>query len=362
MNSDLMPEDILKPQLLSTLALVFSLEEPLTSMVIGQGLINHSWKLNTPNGNFILQKINTAVFRHPENIENNLRVISEYLSSHHPGYNFIAPVPASDGKGMIRITGEGYFRLFPFVEGSVSKDVTETPEQAFEAAIQFGRFTRLLSGLDVSQLKVTIPGFHDLSWRYEQFVTALEHGNTERIKGSAILIAEMQEHSGIVREYESILANPDFRLRVTHHDTKISNILFDKNDKGICVIDLDTVMPGYFFSDVGDMMRTYVCPVSEEEKDFSKILIREEFYKAIVRGYYGEMKNELTDKEKDHFFYAGKFMIYMQALRFLTDHINNDMYYGAAYPGHNFIRAGNQAMLLKRLIEKEAELTGTISI
>ena len=115
-------------------------------------------------------------------------------------------------------------------------------------------------------------------------------------------------------------------------------------------------MPGYFISDVGDMMRTYLSPVSEEEKDFDKIIVREEMYKAIVLGYYSEMKNELTSTEKKYFFYAGKFMIYMQALRFLTDHLNDDKYYGARYPGHNFMRAGNQTVLLKRLVEKESLL------
>jgi hypothetical protein len=117
------------------------------------------------------------------------------------------------------------------------------------------------------------------------------------------------------------------------------------------VIDLDTVMPGHFISDVGDMMRTYLSPVSEEEKDFAKIEVREDFYQAIVNGYYNEMKDILTETEKRYFFYAGKFMIYMQAIRFLTDYLNNDVYYGSRYPGHNLIRAGNQAVLLQRLLD-----------
>ncbi|MEZ5027700.1 MAG: hypothetical protein R2765_02815 [Ferruginibacter sp.] len=129
--------------------------------------------------------------------------------------------------------------------------------------------------------------------------------------------------------------------------------MFDEAGKGLCVIDLDTVMPGYFISDVGDMMRTYLSPVSEEEKDFRKINIRDDFYEAIVKGYYRQMKDELTQTEKKYFFYSGTFMIYMQAIRFLTDYLNNDIYYGAKYPGHNLVRAGNQAVLLQRLLEKE---------
>jgi hypothetical protein len=246
--------------------------------------------------------------------------------------------------------------MFPFIRGSHSKDVVETADQAYEAAVQFGRFTGLLSGLDVAQLKITIPLFHDLDLRYQQFLESIETGNYERIIESNFLIRELLGHSDIVTEFQKIKSDPLFKLRVTHHDTKISNVLFDKENKGLCVIDLDTIMPGYFISDVGDMMRTYLSPVSEEEEDFDKIVIREDIYKAIVQGYYNEMKGELTETEKSHFFYAGKFMIYMQALRFLTDHLNDDRYYRAKYPGHNFVRAGNQLILLQRLVEKESVL------
>lgn len=123
------------------------------------------------------------------------------------------------------------------------------------------------------------------------------------------------------------------------------------HEKGICVIDLDTVMPGYFISDVGDMMRTYLSPVNEEETDFSKIQIRAEYYNAVVNGYLSEMETELTGSEKEQLHFAGKFMIYMQALRFLTDYLMNDVYYGAAYPKHNLNRLLNQIQLLNRFME-----------
>ncbi len=132
--------------------------------------------------------------------------------------------------------------------------------------------------------------------------------------------------------------------------------MFDDNDKGLCVIDLDTVMPGYFISDVGDMMRTCLSPVSEEEKDFSRIHIREAYYKAIVEGYTEGMEGKLSDAEKHSFFDAGCYLIYMQALRFLADHINNDVYYGAKYEGHNYVRACNQIVLLEKMLEKENQL------
>jgi Ser/Thr protein kinase RdoA (MazF antagonist) len=167
-------------------------------------------------------------------------------------------------------------------------------------------------------------------------------------------------HRHIVDEYERIKNNPDFRLRVTHHDTKISNVLFDDTDNALCVIDLDTVMPGYFISDVGDMMRTYLSPAGEEERDFSKIEVRVDFFKAIVSGYLHQMNDALTDAEKESFVYAGKFLIYMQALRFFSDHLNNDVYYGAAYEGQNEVRAQNQVVLLQRLCEKESTLQALV--
>jgi Ser/Thr protein kinase RdoA (MazF antagonist) len=331
-------------------------EEGLGIEPFGSGLINHTWKVTTPGQAYILQRVNEAVFHQPEDIAHNVRLIADHLQQHHPDYLFVAPVVAENGCDLIYVEGKGYFRLFPFVEGSHSINVVQTPGQAYEAARQFGRFTRLLSGLDAGQLKTTIPSFHDLALRYLQFQLAVDKRDSTRLEESAELITFLTRHSGIVNEYEQIKQSPRFRLRVTHHDTKISNVLLDQQGRGLCVIDLDTVMPGYFISDVGDMMRTYLSPVSEEERDFDKIIIRDDYYKAIVEGYCREMQDELTSVERQHFFYAGRFMIYMQALRFLTDHLNGDVYYGARYTGHNFIRAANQVTLLQRLMEKEAEL------
>lgn len=237
----------------------------------------------------------------------------------------------------------------PFVKDSVTLHTVTHPDQAYEAARQFGKFTRLLSGFDAGTLQITIPDFHNLTLRYEQFNTALAQGNPQRIDETRETIEVLQQYRWIVDEFEGIRKNPDFRIRVTHHDTKISNVLFDKNGKGICVIDLDTVMPGYFISDFGDMIRTYVSPANEEEQDFDKIHVREDVLDAIIKGYLEFMGDELTDTEKNHIRYSGMFMIYMQALRFLTDHLNNDVYYGARYEGHNLVRAMNQVRLLSQL-------------
>jgi Ser/Thr protein kinase RdoA (MazF antagonist) len=232
-------------------------------------------------------------------------------------------------------------------------DVLTTPAQAYEASLQFGKFTKLLNGFKAANLKITLPDFHNLLLRYTQFEMALINGNKQRMQQSSKLIEAAKNYEPLCSIYEAIKTNSAFHVRVTHHDTKISNVLFDENKKSLCVIDLDTVMRGYFISDAGDMMRTYLSPVSEEEKDFAKIEVREDFFEALAKGYLSQMKELLTADEINHFVYAGKFMIYMQALRFLTDYLNNDVYYGAKYEGNNLIRAGNQFTLLQRFIDKE---------
>lgn len=335
-------------------------KENCTIRGFGSGLINHTWKIDDGSKSYVLQRVNHKVFKQPHFIADNLRLIADYFKQHHPTYLFTAPLQTLPGDELVE-DKEGYFRLFDFVPASHTVDVVDTTQQAFEAARQFGKFTRLLAELNIESLKITLPDFHNLSLRYSQFQQSLNEGNKERITASAEAIQFLQSLVGIVDEYESIKKNPGFKLRVTHHDTKISNILFDDEDKGLCVIDFDTVMPGYFISDVGDMLRTYLSPVSEEEKDFSKIKLRDEYFKAIVEGYLQEMGTELSATEKAHFVYAGKFLIYMQALRFLTDYFNNDVYYGAKYPEHNFVRATNQIVLLQRLLEKEEAFNQIVS-
>jgi len=337
--------------------------EKYTVQPFGSGLINHTWKVSAADGQncFILQQINSAVFKHPFDIALNMASVGSYLQQHYPDYLFAGALPTAAGDYLYVDEKHQFYRLFPFVAQSHSIDQVLTPDQAFEAARQFARFTHLLSGFDTRLLKITIPQFHDLSLRYQQFTTALTNGNPQRILDAAELINNLQQQQHLVQTYEHIKNDPGFRLRVIHHDTKISNVLFDDEHNGLCVIDLDTVMPGYFISDVGDMMRTYLSPVTEEERNVHLITIRDDFFTAIARGYIEELRNELTDTEKQHFVYAGQFMIYMQALRFLTDHLNNDVYYGARYEGHNLVRAQNQAVLLQQYNAKSTLFNQIIS-
>jgi len=317
----------------------------------GPGLINHTFKVYGNADEYILQQLNTSVFKSPQAIAGNLQLIGSYLKEKHPGYLFAAPLPALNGKFLIRSDSGDYFRLLPFIKGSHTVNVVKTEQQAFEAAKQFGKFSRLLGNFDIGSLKYTLPDFHNLILRFEQFETSYKNATPQRLDEAATEIKEVYRHVNIINTYLQIVANNEIPLRVMHHDTKINNVLFDDNNNGMCVIDLDTIMPGYFLSDVGDMMRTYLSPVDEEEQDLSKIHVRVAVFNAIYKGYMLEMGDVLIPEEKQLFVYSGKMMIYMQALRFLTDFLNNDVYYGSKYPGHNLLRAQNQFTLLNKYIE-----------
>jgi Ser/Thr protein kinase RdoA (MazF antagonist) len=319
----------------------------------GSGLINTTWKIISGDEQYIVQKINHAIFKQPQYIAANIRLLANYLGKMHPDYLFVAPVTTTNNQEMVFADGDGYYRMFPFIKNSHTIDVVTNAQQAYEAARQFAAFTKRLSGFNAGDLKITLPDFHNLSLRYQQFEQALVNGNRQRIQTTVAEIEILKKHKDIVNRFEKIKAGADFKIRVTHHDTKISNVLFDEKNNGLCVIDLDTVMPGYFISDVGDMLRTYLSPASEEEADFTKITIRKEYLEAIVKGYLSEMEDELTQAEKQSFIYAGEFMVYMQALRFFTDYLNDDVYYGSKYEGHNLIRAKNQMVLLQLLTAKE---------
>lgn len=321
----------------------------------GSGLINGTWKVSIGEDAYILQRINTNIFKSPQAIADNLLSLQTYLAQTAPDYIFAAPLPTINGNYLV-IDDSQYYRLLPFIKNSHTVDVVSDPSQAFQAAKQFGKFSRLLNDFDADSLKYTLPDFHNLSLRVDQFKLALKNAAADRLDKAAVEIKEIEKHEDIAETYRQLVEEKKIPLRVIHHDTKINNVLFDADDKGLCVIDLDTVMPGYFISDVGDMMRTYLSPANEEEKDLDKVFISEDNFAAIYKGYMSEMGEVLPSAEKDLFFYSGKFMIYMQAVRFLTDYLNGDVYYHTTYPGQNLVRAQNQLNLLNKYIAAQTRL------
>ncbi|MBX2941861.1 MAG: aminoglycoside phosphotransferase family protein [Cyclobacteriaceae bacterium] len=314
---------------------------------INSGHINRTYKV-APG--YILQRINKQVFLNPKALSDNLRVASDFLKTQAPDYLFLHAIKTFSGDDLV-LDDDGYpWRLFPYFENTITIDEVNTKQQAYAAARAFGLLSRHLSGCDINKFEETIPQFHDLSLRYTQFEEALKKATAERKRLTAQLIDGYVHYNYLVNKYNDLTHSNQLKLRVTHNDTKINNVLFERNsDKVVCVIDLDTLMPGYFIYDLGDMIRTFVSPSSEEETDVSKIEIRKEIYDAILDGYLAEMDSILSNEEKRAIPLAGSIMTYMIGLRFLTDFLSGDIYFHTSYAHQNLNRATNQLYLLKRL-------------
>ncbi len=317
----------------------------------GNGLINATFLVSSATENFILQKVNTDVFKKPKIIASNLNSAGNYLSVKAPDYLFIKPILTKENYPYAILENE-FWRLTPLVENSFSVDTIEQPNQAFLAAKAFGKLTKNLDGINVELFEPSIPDFHNLSYRFYQFSQAIDRAKKERKNEATNLIANFLSKKYIVTTYEKLVSNPDVPTRILHHDTKINNILFDKKThEAVAVCDLDTLMPGLIISDIGDMFRTSLSPVAEDSPHYDKIEIRQDIYESICTGYLEELSGVLTETEKKFLNFGGEFMIYMQGIRFLTDYLNNDIYYPIKHPKHNFERATNQWVLLKAFQE-----------
>jgi thiamine kinase-like enzyme len=317
------------------------------------GLINQTYKVESPlSVPFILQQINQHVFTNPENVQRNYILLSQYAEFEFTGLKLPWALGYQQQKTLLRDEDGNYWRAFEFIDNSKSYSIAKTPAQAKATAKTFAKFTLAFDDLNTGSLKETIPGFHNLTLRYQQFEDSLQTELYERLQNALTLIDELKKRERYKFFYEEITASAEFPQRVMHHDAKIANILFNaKTGKLICPVDLDTAMPGYFFSDLGDMIRSMAANTDENDNDFEKIEIRKEFYDAIIEGYLSEMTKILTEPEKKYIHYSGLLIVYMQALRFLTDYFNGDTYYKVEYAGQNFIRAKNQLTLLQKLEE-----------
>jgi aminoglycoside phosphotransferase (APT) family kinase protein len=323
----------------------------LTVEPFGNGLINDTFLVITGNNRYILQKVNTKVFQNPEAIASNLQVAAEYINKNTPEYTFIIPLQTTDNQ-LFTLQKKEYWRLTNFLENSFSVNIVSTADEAFEAAKAFATLTKNLHGISSEKFESTIAAFHNLSLRFQQFEEAVVFSEAKRTEKAKELIEHYLSQRHLVETYEHLLSDKEMPVRIMHHDTKINNALFDRTTKkAVTVCDLDTLMPGRIISDIGDMFRTYLSPVSEDSIDFEKITIRKEIYEAIKTGYLSELSSVLTETEKQHLNYGGEFMIYMQGIRFLADYLNGDIYYPVKHSEHNFDRAMNQWVLLKAFQE-----------
>ncbi|MDN5203611.1 aminoglycoside phosphotransferase family protein [Fulvivirgaceae bacterium BMA10] len=302
---------------------------------------------------YIIQRINHQVFKSPEKIMRNIGMVSEHVA--HKDILFLNPIKNRDTGDYLVIDEKGnYWRAFPYIDKSVAPEKVENEEQAFQAASAFGRFLRMIDDIDVSQFEETIPDFHNAQSRFQKLTTAIENDSFDRAKSCQPEIEFALKYKPLTEKITKLLVNGSIPVRVTHNDTKISNALLDsETNKAICVIDLDTIMPGTSLYDYGDMIRTFTSPCFEDETDLNKVYMRFEIFKALTAGFLSELKDVLIEKEKENLVYGGKLITYLIGIKLLTDHLEGDNYHKISYQGQNLDRARNQFKLLRSIEEQE---------
>ncbi|MBK9761634.1 MAG: aminoglycoside phosphotransferase family protein [Flavobacteriales bacterium] len=329
----------------------------------GSGLINRTYLLKDRNhhDDWILQQVNTTVFTRPELIAYNNYLASEHLRVHHPDYLFMSGKRTTTGKDLFIDNELGAWRVFPFIQNSISYDGAVTPDQAFSAAQQFGRLSRNLDGIYVGAFKTIIVDFHDLGKRYARFTEAINTATPERRSIADSTIRYFVKYAHIVEEFKSAMLDPDVHTRITHNDTKVNNVLFDKDtNEAICVVDLDTLMPGKALFDLGDMIRTFISSAAEDDPDPAHCSINADVFTRLVEGWFSEMAPLLSFSEKALVFWSGQMLMYEQGIRFLTDFLQNDIYYKTTRPEHNLDRAKNQMHLLTAYTARREEFTDRV--
>jgi len=332
----------------------------------GSGHINETWAVTLEGGpvrRAVLQRINTKVFRDPDGLMENVARVTRHLAGKladrpDAARRSLSLIPTRDGAAFHRDSAGGVFRAYEFIEGARSWDVLTSPRQAREAAKAFGTFQRLLSDLPPPRLAETIPDFHDTPRRLARFREVLAADPKNRAAGVAREIAFVERREPLAESLSSLLAAGVLSERVTHNDTKLNNVLLDDaTGEGICVIDLDTVMPGLLLHDFGDMVRTAANPVAEDEQDVSKVVASVPMFEALVRGYLGATGSMLSGLERERLVAAGKLLSYECGMRFLTDHLEGDVYFRIHREGQNLDRARTQFALVASLEEQEEALT-----
>jgi Ser/Thr protein kinase RdoA (MazF antagonist) len=325
----------------------------------GSGHINDTYRVIMQDAGtaqpFILQRINTAIFKNPVALMENIQRVTSHLASrvaNQPdcGRRALTLIPTRDGHAWYVDPNGGYWRAYPFIEGARSYDSVERAEQALQAARAFGQFQQLLADLPSPRLHDTIPDFHHTPKRF----AALERAIAADAANRAVLARPEIEFVLSRRSIVSVLLDADLPERVTHNDTKFNNVLLDdRTGEGVCVIDLDTVMPGLAAYDFGDMVRTTTSPAPEDERDLSRVAMQFPMFEALVRGYLASAGDFLTKAEKRFLAFSGKLITFEIGVRFLTDYLSGDVYFKVHREGHNLDRCRTQFKLVESIEQQE---------
>ncbi|MBQ4350492.1 MAG: aminoglycoside phosphotransferase family protein [Clostridia bacterium] len=331
----------------------------------GNGHINDTYIVHS-QPDYILQRINKKVFTNPPAVMENIQGVTEFLrrkiiaEGGDPDRETLNLIMTVDGQPYYHHTDDEYYRVYKFIDHAVSYDLVENPMQLYHAARAFGKFQNMLADYPAEKLHETIVDFHNTRVRYEQFKTALAKDASGRAKNARPEIDFVLAREGDAGVIVDALADGSIPLRVTHNDTKLNNVLLDeKTGEGVCVIDLDTVMPGSLLYDYGDALRFGGSSGAEDEKDLSKIWFDVEKFTAFTKGFI-EVLPSITDKELRLLPFSIKLMTLECGSRFLADYINGDVYFKTHYPEHNLVRARTQFKLVKEIEDKMDELNAIV--
>lgn len=320
---------------------------------LGAGLINDSYRVITQEDDkpdYVLQRINHAIFQNVEMLQNNIREVTAHVRKKlmekgetDVDRKVLTFLPAKDGK-LYYFDGSSYWRLMVFIPRAQTHE-TVNPEFSYYAGVAFGDFQSMLADLPV-QLGETIPDFHNMEFRLKQLREAVAKDAAGRLSEVRDLVDEIEKRADEMCKAERLYREGKLPKRVCHCDTKVNNMMFDEDGKVLCVIDLDTVMPSFIFSDYGDFLRTGANTGDEDDKDLNRVNFNMEIFKAFTKGYLESAKSFLTPLETESLPYAAALFPYMQCVRFLADYINGDTYYKTKYPEHNLVRTKAQFKLL----------------
>ena len=325
---------------------------------LGSGLINDTFRVYTDGADdYVLQRINNAIFKDVELLQHNIDCATAHIRK--KGGMTLTFLPCKATGKSYWTDGETYWRVSVFIKDSFTYD-TVNPEYSYYAGKAFGQFEAMLADIP-DTLGETIPDFHNMELRARQLKEAVQADAAGRMKEPEVqaILKDLQQYEEEMCKAERLYREGKLPKRICHCDTKVNNMLFDKDGNVLCVIDLDTLMPSFVFSDFGDFMRTAANTVAEDDPAIEKVALRMDIFEAFAKGYI-EGATFLTPIEKENLPYAACLFPYMQAVRFFADYINGDTYYKIQYPEHNLVRTRNQVALFHAAYEKQAAMKAYI--
>lgn len=312
---------------------------------------------------YVFQSINRNVFKDPFAVMKNVERVTRHInakvlrSKRDLGGQTLNLFPARCGGTWVEDSHGGVWRCYNFIEGCVTYDVVENTRQAHQAARAFGSFQDLVSDLESSRIIETIPDFHNTPKRFQRLLDAANTDPLGRLEAVRPEFEFALAHQGMTTLLLDAVAAGAMPVRVTHNDTKINNVMIDaESDEAVCVIDLDTVMPGLVVYDFGDLMRSAVSPAAEDETDLSKIAMRMPIFEALVEGYLESASGFISATEADNLVLGGKMMTFEVGIRFLTDHLEGDVYFKTHRPNHNLDRCRTQFKLVECMEAQESAM------